>query len=54
MLAAGLVSKTEGWPEQLARGLIVNLERNARASVLHWLSPANFGALREFPDSYTT
>jgi hypothetical protein len=28
MLATGLVSKTEGWPEQLTRGLIVSLERN--------------------------
>ena len=38
MQAGGLVSKTEGWPEQLT--LMVNLERNARASALHRLSLA--------------
>jgi hypothetical protein len=32
MLAAKVVSKTEGRPEQLTRGLTGNLERNAWAS----------------------
>jgi hypothetical protein len=40
MLANGLVSKTEGWPEQLTRELMVNLGRNAGVSALHGLSPA--------------